>query len=167
MELLGDLFLQMLKYRLPDVLDVCVVAAPRIDAQAFLLVQERLQQSHVRRIWICVHHALEANIFVQPNAPVDLVFLVDRKLLAEQIITLFVDPLVAFFIGTRIHRTEFAVPDLPCISVDFWAFAIGTILTGTFLSRMKATLRSYWRLSVSICSSVPSYGCPAGNPMLE
>ena len=42
----------------------------------------------------------------------NLVLLVYGKLLAEQIVPLFVDAIVVPFIGTRIYWTKLAIPDL-------------------------------------------------------
>ena len=102
----------MPEYGIPDVLDVSVVSAPRVKTQSLLLVQKRLEQAHVCEAWISVYHALEANVFVQPYTPVDLVLFVYGELLAEQVVALLVDLIVAFFARARIYWTELAVPDL-------------------------------------------------------
>jgi len=55
---------------------------------------------------------LEADVFVEPDAPVDLVLFVDGKLLAKEVVALLVDLFVVRLVGTRIHGAEFSVPDL-------------------------------------------------------
>ncbi len=55
---------------------------------------------------------LEADVFVEPDTPVDLVLFVDRELFAEEVVALLVDLLVVRLVGARIYGAEFPVPDL-------------------------------------------------------
>lgn len=109
---LRDLVLHVLNDRFPDVLDMSVVSAPGVKPNPFLLVQEGFEESHVRRVGIGVHHALETDVFVQPDAPVYLIFFVNRKLFPKEIVALLVYLLVVLLVGTCVHRTEFAIPYL-------------------------------------------------------
>ena len=60
-------------------------------------------------------HTLESDILVQPDAPTGLVFLVDGKLLPQQVVTLVVDLFVVLIFNTGINRTKLAIPDLTTI----------------------------------------------------
>jgi hypothetical protein len=59
---------------------------------------------------------LKANIFIQPDAPADLVLLVDPELFSEEVIPLLVDFLVVLLARACINWTEFSIPDLYPIS---------------------------------------------------
>ena len=59
--------------RFVDVADLRVVGAPRVDREPVLLREEVLEERHVRRLARDVHHALEADVFVQPDRPTETV----------------------------------------------------------------------------------------------
>src|SRR6266536_1967948 len=66
---------------------------------------------------ICVHHTLHANIFVQPNTPVDLILVINTELFAQQIESVLVDARsIGIVGGICIYGTELAVPNGSAIS---------------------------------------------------
>lgn len=111
---------------------------------------------------------LKADIFIQPNAPANLILFVDRKLLSQQIVSLPVDFLVMGFIWTCVDWTKFTIPDLRGMFLARERITtIAAILTGTLCFLMNSTLRSYCLRSKSFCSEVPVYGVPIGKPIVE
>ena len=68
-----DLALNEVDERLVRRADVRFVCAPRIDCQPVLLRQEVAEQGHVRCLARDVDHALEADVFVQPDGPAESV----------------------------------------------------------------------------------------------
>lgn len=95
------------------VLDALGVCTPRVDGELILLEEEGFEALHVGRVETNVDHSLETDILIQPDAPADLLLVVDVELILEEQVSALVDliRLLAIILPARVHRSEFAVPN--------------------------------------------------------
>ncbi len=92
--------------RLEDLPQTRVRRAPRVDAEARLLLQHARDPLHVRRPRVGVHQALQTDVLVGPQRPAGTVAAVDLELVLEQLVTLLVPDRV-----TGVDGAELADPD--------------------------------------------------------
>ena len=77
-----DLLFDQVDERLVDVSHRAVVCAPRVDGESVLLGEEVFEERHVCCLLRDVHHALEADVLVQPDRPAQTVL--DRNITSEE-----------------------------------------------------------------------------------
>lgn len=84
---------------------------PRVQPQLALLVEEGLDGRVPFAGGAGVHHALEPDVLVQPDAPVDAVLVVDGELVAEEVVAFLVGG-CGLGVGARVgvDGAELAVP---------------------------------------------------------
>ncbi len=92
--------------RLDDLGDLLVGRAPRVDAQARLLLDEAAEALHVRAVGRGVDEPLQADVLVGPDRPPGAVAVVDVELVGEDLVALLVALGVA-----RVDGAELADPD--------------------------------------------------------
>lgn len=67
------------------------VLAPAVELQATFLLKKGLDGFVPQRIRVGVDHALDADVFVQPDAPRNLVLVVDLQLGSEEVVPLLIN----------------------------------------------------------------------------
>lgn len=88
------------------------MTTPRIELKGALSGKPRRNSAHALAVRVCKNHALNTDIVVQPNTPMDFVFVVQTELRAKYVIAGSVDffgILVQGWIG--VYRSELAILD--------------------------------------------------------
>lgn len=75
-----------------------------------LLVEEGLEEGHVRRLVVAVDHALVANVLVRPDGPRDLALAVQAQLILEHGVSMRVGLVrVGIVVLGSVHGAKLAV----------------------------------------------------------
>jgi len=98
----------------------------------------------------------------------DGIFVVDRQLCAEEVVTLLVDALVVgtFDFGGGVDGTPFAIP-LDLVSLRFQEVKWRNSQIGVLYCRINSAFLKYAFSRFVFCSSVPFHGWPVGKPCPE